>query len=371
MSKSSTDTMGSQLQHLWRTRPARVKSERKIAGVAAGIGRRYGVDPLLIRVAFVVSTIFGGAGIPLYLAAWLAMPDENRPPAARFSTTRTVLLVILLAFAVGTAPFSQDIGAAGLVSAIVMLGGLWLLYLRQPVPPADLTDPPAMPVPGESPPWWPQTHEADSTETAARAWDPLLDAPFTLDLPEPRRRSRLTPVVLGLGLLAIAAASAIAVAGDVGWLTPSRIAAIALAVLGLGLLVGAFRHTGHGLLIIAAPLAGFIVLASLIGPIDPHGGVGDRLYRPTSVTELQAEYRVGVGQLQLDLRGLALTEDRAVDAGAGIGQVEVLVPAGMNIRVQCEVSVGDTNCLPNQSGAGPVLTIHAHSNIGEVVVSHG
>ena len=46
-------------------------------GCAAGIGYRYGVDPVMIRVAFVVATIFGGAGIVLYLAAWLLFPDAR------------------------------------------------------------------------------------------------------------------------------------------------------------------------------------------------------------------------------------------------------------------------------------------------------
>jgi phage shock protein PspC (stress-responsive transcriptional regulator) len=63
-----------QLQYLWRTRPVRLPRQGPIGGVAAGFGHRYGVDPVLIRVAFVVSTIFGGAGIVLYLAAWLLLP---------------------------------------------------------------------------------------------------------------------------------------------------------------------------------------------------------------------------------------------------------------------------------------------------------
>ncbi|MDQ3905999.1 MAG: PspC domain-containing protein, partial [Actinomycetota bacterium] len=37
----------------WATRPHRRSSDRKIAGVAAAIARRYAIDPVLVRVAFV------------------------------------------------------------------------------------------------------------------------------------------------------------------------------------------------------------------------------------------------------------------------------------------------------------------------------
>jgi phage shock protein PspC (stress-responsive transcriptional regulator) len=51
--------------------------DRMLAGVAAGIGRYLGVDPTIIRIAFVVLTVVGGAGIPLYLAGLLLIPDEG------------------------------------------------------------------------------------------------------------------------------------------------------------------------------------------------------------------------------------------------------------------------------------------------------
>jgi phage shock protein PspC (stress-responsive transcriptional regulator) len=47
-----------------------------VAGVAAGIARSLGVDPVVVRVAFAFLTLAGGAGLPLYLAGWLLIPDE-------------------------------------------------------------------------------------------------------------------------------------------------------------------------------------------------------------------------------------------------------------------------------------------------------
>jgi|SRR5208283_1614100 len=50
---------------------------RILAGVAAGLARYFGVDPVIVRVAFVVLTVVGGAGIPLYLAGLLLIPEEG------------------------------------------------------------------------------------------------------------------------------------------------------------------------------------------------------------------------------------------------------------------------------------------------------
>ena len=58
-------------------RPRRSTGDRKIAGVAGGLGRAFGVDPILIRVAFVVLTIFGGFGGLLYVLGWLLLSAEG------------------------------------------------------------------------------------------------------------------------------------------------------------------------------------------------------------------------------------------------------------------------------------------------------
>jgi phage shock protein PspC (stress-responsive transcriptional regulator) len=50
---------------------------RMVAGVAEGLARYLGVDTTLVRIAFVVLTVVGGAGIPLYLAGLLLIPAEG------------------------------------------------------------------------------------------------------------------------------------------------------------------------------------------------------------------------------------------------------------------------------------------------------
>src|SRR6188508_3150746 len=77
------------------TIPARDRANGVVAGVAAGIGRALEVDPTLVRLLFALLALAGGAGIALYLAAALLMPDElgKRPGRVRFVAGMTLLLL--------------------------------------------------------------------------------------------------------------------------------------------------------------------------------------------------------------------------------------------------------------------------------------
>src|ERR1700735_153385 len=50
---------------------------RMVAGVASGLADYFDVDPTIVRVGFVALAFVGGLGVPLYLAAWLLIPDED------------------------------------------------------------------------------------------------------------------------------------------------------------------------------------------------------------------------------------------------------------------------------------------------------
>ena len=76
-------------------RPARQElrrstEDRMLAGVAGGLARYFDVDATLVRIAFVVLTVVGGAGVPLYLAAWLLIPEDgaDKSIAASFLDSR-------------------------------------------------------------------------------------------------------------------------------------------------------------------------------------------------------------------------------------------------------------------------------------------
>ncbi|HMT20901.1 MAG TPA: PspC domain-containing protein [Promineifilum sp.] len=58
-------------------RLTRVEEGRMIAGVCAGLARYLGVDATVIRIIFVLLTLFAAGGVLLYLILWLIMPMEQ------------------------------------------------------------------------------------------------------------------------------------------------------------------------------------------------------------------------------------------------------------------------------------------------------
>jgi len=55
---------------------ARPRSNRVIAGVCAGLARRMGTSPTVVRIAFVASIVLPGPQVLLYAVLWLIMPSE-------------------------------------------------------------------------------------------------------------------------------------------------------------------------------------------------------------------------------------------------------------------------------------------------------
>ncbi|MFA5930101.1 MAG: PspC domain-containing protein [Candidatus Micrarchaeia archaeon] len=54
----------------------RSKKNKMLAGVCGGIAEYFEIDPVLVRLLFVLFTLMGFAGIILYLVAWLIMPEN-------------------------------------------------------------------------------------------------------------------------------------------------------------------------------------------------------------------------------------------------------------------------------------------------------
>lgn len=52
---------------------------RMIGGVCGGIGRYFDIDPVIIRLIFALFAIFGGAGILVYIVAWMLVPLAKTP----------------------------------------------------------------------------------------------------------------------------------------------------------------------------------------------------------------------------------------------------------------------------------------------------
>ncbi len=65
------------------------QTDKKIAGVCGGLAEYFDVDPLLIRVAFLIFTFAGGSGILLYIVlALLAPKGPNAPRQNHFSNSQ-------------------------------------------------------------------------------------------------------------------------------------------------------------------------------------------------------------------------------------------------------------------------------------------
>lgn len=455
-------TFQEQIQDLWRTRPVRLPARGHVAGVCAGIGYRYGVDPILVRVAFVASTIFGGSGILLYLAGWLvlARAGDGTSPAQSLmgrghssdSSTKTIVLLVALAIAATTVgPIGVGLGGSGLIGLILMVGGLWLLYQRAPVPPAlpqnappyvgaahayagtGFVPGPFTPgyfAPNQPPMYTPYTKlpdhyepEQPSAEQPPHAepgnptislskdpgpsvgtdptsvlgeapvtppsWDPLGVAPFAWDLPDPavkatpllplpprKRRSGWTLTVLGLAIIVAAVTGATGAATGNDWFTPGRVGAVALAVIAAGLILGAFLRKGYGLLVVTGPLAAFVILASLVFPIQ-FDASGEQKWTPTTASDLQPSYSGAFGSFTLDLSGITFTDNDSVDVSASFGEFLVLVPPTVNVKNNCTVVMGDgSGCLDGGLHQGreatpdsPTVTINAKATFGSLAVT--
>ncbi len=108
----------------------RSSTDKVVAGVAGGLGRYLGIDPVILRVAFVVLTLAGLSGILVYIIGWIAIPEEKpgeEVGRAQHSSGNTVRMVVggLLILAGGAALFDNvlpDLSRYFWPAAIILLG---------------------------------------------------------------------------------------------------------------------------------------------------------------------------------------------------------------------------------------------------------
>jgi phage shock protein PspC (stress-responsive transcriptional regulator) len=55
----------------------RPRNGRVIAGVCAGLGRRFGLSPFIVRVIFLLSCLLPGPQFIIYLVLWILLPSED------------------------------------------------------------------------------------------------------------------------------------------------------------------------------------------------------------------------------------------------------------------------------------------------------
>jgi len=384
----------------WANRPRRPHNGRVVAGVAAGIGRRYGIDPIIVRVALVVATFYSGVGVLFYLLGWLLLPaegDEVSPVEALIGKGRATVsaaFTIILAIAlIPAASFVFNGDVTGYIAAAILVAALFLLHRGRAdhryavAPTAGTAQMPTSPgMPGQ-----PMTTASTSTDLEGDpmsdntrrmgetpvgqpptppAWDPLGAAPFAWDLPEPqpaapepeppapqpRRKSRIGLATFGI---TIAAGAALVASGT---FSPHTIIGILVGIVGLGMVAGSVLGGGRGLIPLAALLGCVGVLLTVSQVNNMHSVVGDATYTPTQISQVRPAYHEGIGDLTVDLTGLPNSGTVHTSVTVGTGDAHVLVPNNADVVVDCHSGVGSVTCLGQTSSGANNGTIHATQN---------
>jgi phage shock protein C len=55
----------------------RLKENRILGGVCTGLGKYFEIDPVLLRLLWIIGTLIFGAGVLAYLIAWIIIPEEK------------------------------------------------------------------------------------------------------------------------------------------------------------------------------------------------------------------------------------------------------------------------------------------------------
>ncbi len=386
---------------------------RWVAGVAAGLARRWGVDPLLVRGGFVVLALVGGIGLLLYGLGWLFLPH----PDGRIHAQEVMGGTVTAGFVGGLLSVVADLGGSGwrndgwygpqpfgsgfVVLALVALAVWWFATGRHrggggpatpQAPGGGAGDAPADPTdPASSTPGSPV--ESAGAGRGGTATAPLLStsgtstygatgygatsygtpaygtptyggsgygtgfapAPVRTPRPDPTRPSRAwTRSVLGVALLA--AAAVLLVDRVAGFDTAGGVMAtvVALGVVALGVLVAGVRGRRSGAL---APIGIVLAVVAAGSTATTEAGVtwaGDRTWTPERVAG-QVEYTLGVGDATLDLSKLAPQDaasgpDVRIEARVGVGALTVVVPEGVPARIVADAGNGDVR---NEAGLSP------------------
>ena len=375
----------------------RSRSGKVVGGVCGGLGRHFDLDPVIFRITVGVLSVTGGVGLIFYAFAWLLVPlageDENE--GRRLLTGRVTgasLSAVFMAL-IGCGIFlsmlrsGSMLGFTMLLSLAVCGAAVWSRRRAVGGEAEGRTDAGAAHVVSEAPPetkappiyeyqsWWKDPIVKDgSTGRVALGylWGPhgIVDEdgkvggevpkPGSQWGPDPSRADRPTPSVrrspLSIaGLVQLLAMLAAGLGTALTWeseplgrsLETGLVAA--LAVFGLGLVVSSFLgRTGFGTVVLtvvtACLLAGVVALPDRITTDWVR-----ETWKPASVAAVQPRYELGTGAGLLDLSALPVPAGTTVTTRAevGAGQLKVVVPKDVVVKLHAEVGLGDVQ-LPGQ-----------------------
>jgi phage shock protein PspC (stress-responsive transcriptional regulator) len=338
-----------------RRRLVRRRDDRVFAGVASGLAAHFDIEPVLVRIVFVLGAFAGGAGILVYLAGWLLIPEEGAPEAAGgqapISTGRAPSWIAVALFVVAGIVILGQIepwDEAAIFWALALIGAGVLLYRRDGVSPESSEHPEAL-----------ASHTAAYTVPQAPVASPPAPPPPVARPPKPR--SVLGRYTLAAALVVIGLAALFDNAGAVS-LAARQYPALALILIGTGLLVGTVWGRARSLILLGLLVTPFAFAGSLVTvPIE--GGVGERFYSPTGMEQLEDVYRLGAGRMELDLSGMTWgSEPVRVDATVAFGEILVTVPRGVHVDFNGQAGVGDIRFFGGHRGG---IDVDLESSAGD------
>ena len=329
-------------------------ADRRIAGVAGGLGRHLNIDPLVLRVLLVVLVFFGGAGILLYGAAWLFVPEEGSEDAVISTkpTTRSALLIVAAVLACLLLLGDTWGGWGGpfpLLLAVIGVVALVVIATRDRARPDPSTHPAATYAPATYRPARPARPRADR--------GPKLFG-FTIAF-----------IAVALGTLGLFDAAGVEV-------PDAAYAALALTVVGVMLVVGSVAGRPGGLILLGIVAAVALVVTATV---DRYGYAYEQAdsfsVTPPNASTLAEGYSILAGRMDVDLttvEDLENLDGRTLTLRAEAGDVFVVVPDGLDVRVDAEIGIGGEIVVGGQreEGRNPelVTVINAGDDVPELTL---
>ena len=383
--------------------------DKWIAGVCSGLADRLGVDPVIVRAGFVLLTLLGGAGVTIYLFAWVLLPnDRDEIPAQRAlrdGNGGSIVLLVIAALALfgGSAfggPWWSSSSGWGFPWGLAFTGLViwWLVQRSDKRPDADQrlgnqqlgTPTTVVPSPAASGPAMAPSGPLMATgrpmpPTAGSSQTGSGPSPTGLNLTAYKRVGRRSGgplmALIAVGLALATYGSLIWAGADLNWTGSHQAIAFAGSLAAMGLLMVVLGVAGWrpGFVTFLAIVLAIAAWSSAAIPSGIHvgGRVGDATWAPTSVAG-DANYHLGVGNGVLNLSGLpteGLSEVK-VPAYVGLGELKVVVPQDLTVKVVGHVGLGEI-LLPGdpassgQGGSDVSRSVTIGDGPTEVVVDAG
>lgn len=341
----------------------RTTEDRKVAGVAGGLARHLDIDPIILRVAFVVLAFFGGAGLILYGACWLLVPADGDHQATVHLDERSRGIALI---------------AIGVIAALALVGDSWGAYWF-PWPLAIIGLIAFL--------WLSRSgrHERSADRATPAPETPAGSGPVAprYVAPAPRDPRKRGPVLFWFTVALVAFLEGVLGIVDLAGapVADSAYPALAVGTLAVMLLVGAFVGRAGGLIALGLVASVVLVAGTAAERID---GESAR-YAPSSASVVQDRYTLGTGELVLDLtdvRDVAALDGRTIELSAQGGRIDVVVPDELDVHVEGSIDGPGGYEIFGRQGGGlgtdvtgfhdgsgdDTLTIRPDLQVGEITV---